>query len=365
MSVAYIFSNKLVAQSDKLYCNKNRVTLPLIKSLLTHSLVFAYELDKLMDIIEPTLATKKHLQEFHDSDYIDYLLGSRQEFEQENEFGLIDDCHDFPGLGDYVRSIAGSSLTAADMLLKGYQTVINWDGGRHHAKKDMASGFCYVNDIVLAIERLQSKFSRILYVDLDVHHGDGVESAFLYTKRVVTLSLHKKETGFFPGTGQIDDIGRGKGLYHTINVPLAHGISGEVYNGLFHQLMDHLMHVYNPECIVLQCGADSLPKDPLGGFNVDMYHYGKCVEKVLSFGIPTMLLGGGGYTPQKASRLWTFLTGIACKVSLPNDIPEHDLWTEYRPDYELFLEPCNIKDENRNVQELLEKVLSNIQQIKV
>ncbi len=82
MSVAYIFSNKLVAQSDKLYCNKNRVTLPLIKSLLTHSLVFAYELDKLMDIIEPTLATKEHLQEFHDSDYIDYLLGSRQEFEQ-------------------------------------------------------------------------------------------------------------------------------------------------------------------------------------------------------------------------------------------------------------------------------------------
>ena len=92
--------------------------------------------------------------------------------------------------------------------------AINWSGGWHHAKRDSAAGFCYVNDVVLAIHRLQAAFKRVMYVDLDVHHGDGVEDAFSFTDKVMTMSIHKHEFGFFPGTGALKDVGFGKGKFY-------------------------------------------------------------------------------------------------------------------------------------------------------
>ena len=106
-------------------------------------------------------------------------------------------------------------MTGADLLVgRRVRVALNWAGGWHHARRDSASGFCYVNDIVLAIHRLQAAFKRVMYVDLDVHHGDGVEDAFSSTDKVMTLSIHKMETGFFPGTGACTDTGYGKGRFY-------------------------------------------------------------------------------------------------------------------------------------------------------
>lgn len=117
----------------------------------------------------------------------------------------------------FVQTLAAGSLTAADLLLEGrVRVAINWSGGWHHAKRDSAAGFCYINDIVLAIHRLQRRFKRIMYVDLDVHHGDGVEDAFSSTDRVLTFSVHQLETGFFPGTGDLKENGFGRGKYYRL-----------------------------------------------------------------------------------------------------------------------------------------------------
>lgn len=96
-----------------------------------------------------------------------------------------------------------------------------------------ASGFCYVNDIVLGIHVLQQKFKHILYVDLDAHHGDGVENAFAFSDKVMTLSFHHYQSGYFPGTGKLSDIGKGRGKYFSLNIPLKSGVTDHQFKFLF------------------------------------------------------------------------------------------------------------------------------------
>ena len=122
--------------------------------------------------------------------------------------GESGDCPGFAGLYEFCQLSCGGSIDSAYVLLRGDSNIaINWGGGLHHAKKCEASGFCYMNDIVLAILELLKYHRRVLYVDVDVHHGDGVEEAFYLTDRVMTVSFHQYGEGFFPGTGNIDSIG--------------------------------------------------------------------------------------------------------------------------------------------------------------
>jgi histone deacetylase 1/2 len=126
-------------------------------------------------------------------------------------------------------------------------------GGLHHAKTNKASGFCYVNDCVLAIKRLLHTFQKVLYIDIDVHHGDGVESAFYYNPRVLTLSLHQFGDGFFPCTGWVDpeDSDRMKKNPYAINVPLLMGCPDITYIKMFKEVFSKIMEVFNPNAIVL------------------------------------------------------------------------------------------------------------------
>ena len=110
--------------------------------------------------------------------------------------------------------------------------AINCAGGLYHNKKRVASGFCYINDIVLGILELLRHVPRVLYIDIDCHHGDGVEEAFYTTDRVMTYSLHKFGE-FFPGTGQLSDRGRGKGRGYAVNIPLKDGVTDESYRSVF------------------------------------------------------------------------------------------------------------------------------------
>lgn len=227
-----------------------------------------------------------------------------------SRFNIGEDCPIFDGMWDYSSLYAGASLDAARKLVnKQSDIAINWSGGLHHAKRSEASGFCYVNDIVLAILQLLRIHPRVLYIDIDVHHGDGVEQAFYSTDRVMTLSFHKYDKdNFFPCTGNYDEIGVGAGKHHSLNVPLKDGIEDSQYTTLFKEIVERVMLTYKPSVVVLQCGADSLGCDRLGCFNLNIKAHGQCVQIVKDYGLPTLVLGGGGYTPRNVSRLWAYET---------------------------------------------------------
>lgn len=146
---------------------------------------------------------------------------------------------------------------------------------------------------------------RVLYVDIDIHHGDGVEEAFYTTDRVMTVSFHKFGD-YFPGTGDVRDIGYGSGKYYSLNVPLDDGIDDESYQSLFKPIMGKVMEVFRPGAVVLQCGADSLSGDRLGCFNLSIKGHAECVRYMRSFNVPLLLLGGGGYTIRNVARCWCY-----------------------------------------------------------
>jgi len=202
----------------------------------------------------------------------------------------------------------------------------------------------------------------VLYIDIDVHHGDGVEEAFYTTDRVMTCSFHKYGE-YFPGTGELRDIGVGAGKYYAVNFPLRDGITDETYKSVFEPVINHVMEFYRPEAVVLQCGADSLSGDRLGCFNLSMKGHANCVEFVKKFGLPTLVLGGGGYTMRNVSRAWCYETGVLVGQKVGPDLPYSDFYEYFGPDYELDVRPSNM--ENLNSREYLEKiktqVLSNLE----
>ncbi|GBP66462.1 Histone deacetylase Rpd3 [Eumeta japonica] len=269
-----------------------------------------------------------------------------------------EDCPVFDGLYEFCQLSAGGSVAAAVKLNKQASEIcINWGGGLHHAKKSEASGFCYVNDIVLGILELLKYHQRVLYIDIDVHHGDGVEEAFYTTDRVMTVSFHKYGE-YFPGTGDLRDIGAGKGKYYAVNIPLRDGMDDESYESIFVPIISKVMETFQPSAVVLQCGADSLTGDRLGCFNLTVRGHGRCVELVKRFGLPFLLVGGGGYTIRNVSRCWTYETSVALGVEIANELPYNDYFEYFGPDFKLHISPSNMT--NQNTPEYLEKIKNRL-----
>ena len=273
----------------------------------------------------------------------------------------------YEGLFEFQQIASGASIDGAVKLNHGACDVaINWSGGLHHAKKAEASGFCYINDIVLAILELLKYHARVLYIDIDIHHGDGVEEAFYCTDRVMTCSFHKYGD-FFPGTGAITDLGAKKGKYYSVNFPLKEGMDDASYQSVFEPVIEKIMEVYKPTAIVLQCGADSLTGDRLGCFNLTLKGHGECVRFVKGFGVPLLVLGGGGYTIRNVARCWAYETSVVLDTPLGEDIPYNDYYEYYAPDFKLHLTP-SMAMENLNEREELERttqeVLENLSALK-
>lgn len=245
-----------------------------------HSLVLNYGLHNYMTCIEPPKANFEEMSMFHAPDYLEFLRTVNPFNAYDNEylfakFNIGEDCPVFDGVYDFSSISTGGSVEAARSLNSGMCDIaINWAGGLHHAKKSEASGFCYINDIVIGIIELLKRYQRVLYIDIDVHHGDGVQEAFYFTDRVMTLSLHKFGNYFFPGTGEMTDVGKGNGKYYSVNLPLREGIDDESYAQLFQPVIRSVMEYFEPNAIVLQCGADSLAGDRLGCFNLTFKGHG-------------------------------------------------------------------------------------------
>ncbi len=327
---------------------------------LTHNLVLNYGLYKQMQVFRPRKASEEELLQFHSQDYIDFLQKvtpfNVSTFSNLSKFNVGDDCPVFDGMYEYCSIYTGGSIAAARKLICGSSDIaINWSGGLHHAKKVEASGFCYVNDIVLAILELLKYYPRVLYVDIDIHHGDGVQEAFYVTDRVMTLSFHKYGDGFFPGTGDLFECGEKTGKYYSVNVPLKDGIDDAGYAYVFKPILKACIEHYQPSAIVLQCGADSLGCDRLGCFNLSMKGHGECIKYVKSFKIPTIVLGGGGYTIKNVARCWTYETSLLVDSPISNDLPMNDFIDFFGPDYKLHPN-ISTKIENQNTRAYLDSL---------
>uniref|UniRef100_A0A3B4B6F5 Histone deacetylase n=1 Tax=Periophthalmus magnuspinnatus TaxID=409849 RepID=A0A3B4B6F5_9GOBI len=306
---------------------------------MTHNLLLNYGLYRKMEIYRPHKATAEEMTKYHSDDYIKFLRSIRpdnmSEFsKQMQRFNVGEDCPVFDGLFEFCQLSSGGSA-AGSVKLNRQQTdiAVNWAGGLHHAKKSEASGFCYVNDIVLAILELLKYHQRVLYIDIDIHHGDGVEEAFYTTDRVMTVSFHKYGE-YFPGTGDLR-VSDGLDRFEPI-------------------VMAKVMEMYQPSAIVLQCGADSLSGDRLGCFNVTIRGHAKCVEYMKSFNLPLLMLGGGGYTIRNVARCWTYETAVALDTEIPDELPYNDYFEYFGPDFKLHISPSNMT--NQNTQEYMDKI---------
>ncbi|KAL2207174.1 histone deacetylase [Sarocladium strictum] len=347
---------------------------------LSKSLIYSYGMSFAMDNYISRAATYEELASFHSTDYLDFLgtvLPEPVPRDVDNanpdlKFNLGgSDCPLFEGLYDYCSLSAGGALDAARKITSNQSDIaVAWGGGLHHAKKAEASGFCYINDIVIAILQLLRTYPRVLYIDIDVHHGDGVEEAFFSTDRVMTVSFHKYDPhNFFPGTGALDDNGpkseHNPGAHHAVNVPLNDGITDEQYDMLFNNIIGQIVQKFRPGAIALQCGADSLAGDRLGRFNLQVQGHGACVAFCKRMGIPLILFGGGGYTPRNVARAWTYETSIAigCDDKINPVLPSHTPWREQFRQDTLFPTLEQILGDprpNRNPQKRLQEIVQHV-----
>uniref|UniRef100_A0A0G4HFI9 histone deacetylase n=1 Tax=Chromera velia CCMP2878 TaxID=1169474 RepID=A0A0G4HFI9_9ALVE len=343
----------------------------------THSLILSYDLYRHLETFCPQKADLHQLSTFHDSDYVDFLSktvpSNVHEFaKQAQRFGVGPgtDCPVFDGVFDFQRTCAGASIEAAQRLNHGRAEIaVNWAGGLHHAKKSEAAGFCYFNDIVLCILELLKHHQRVLYIDIDIHHGDGVEEAFFTSNRVMTVSFHK-HGDYFPGTGDLGDIGAYGGKFHTVNVPLKDGVDDNMFVGLFKNIMERVMERFRPGAVVLQCGADSLTGDRLGVFNLTLKGHAACVRYIQQFCVPLVVLGGGGYTLKNVARCWAFETGVILnhEAWMPNEIPNGSCFESFGPDYKLHLTASSSMQNQNTADDILRlqtEVLKNLKQVEV
>lgn len=329
---------------------------------LTHTLVVSYDLTDHMKVYKPYRASMNDMVTFHSQEYVEFLRdvtpNNVHTFPKEKllTYNIGEDCPIFDGIYQFCSMYTGASLQAAKYLNNDVTDIaINWSGGLHHAKKFEASGFCYVNDIVIAILELLKYHPRVLYIDIDVHHGDGVQEAFYLTDRVMTVSFHRYGNLFFPGTGDMYEVGAKAGKYYSINIPLREGIDDEMYINIFRSVINDVVNLYRPTAIVLQCGADSLGCDRLGVFNLSIKGHGACVKMVKELGLPLLVLGGGGYTVRNVARCWAYETAVLLdqENSISVDLPYTPYISFFYPDYKL-LPDLTTKVENANTRQYLE-----------
>ncbi len=295
---------------------------------IAHSLMQAYGL---LDLAGMEIRTCQAVDDdlvltCHDRRYIERL----KEFSCSDEpradfmYGLGDtDCPVFKGLYEYAMLGAGATCEAARLVLdEGFDVAFNLAGGWHHAHRSRASGFSYINDAALAINWLRSRGCRVVYLDIDAHHGDGVQESFYDSDRVLTISLHESGVYFFPGSGRETEIGEGRGRGYSVNLPLVPHTDDAIYMKAFDEVAYPLIAAYDPDVIVTQIGVDTFRTDPLTSLEVTTHSYSYIMRKLKALRIPWVALGGGGYDLMNTARGWTIAWAVMNGIQLEPRLPQ-------------------------------------------
>ena len=279
----------------------------------------------------PRLATTDEIAIFHDPDYVDVVKAIDQ--------GAI-----VPGLWQYgfgpgdnpprsgmfrhAALAAGGALQAAERVLKGDATraFVPAGGMHHHAMSNYAAGFGIFNDAVIAIKHMIEQDLRVFYVDIDVHHGDGVQAGLYDTDRAMTVSIHESGQWLFPGTGGPDETGTGDGNGYSVNIPLAPYTDDQLWHEAFDAVIPDLARAFDPDVIFTQLGIDTHRNDPLAhlslttqGHNLAVQKFSRLVDEV---GCPWISVGGGGYDMSAVARAWTMDLATMAEFQLPENVPE-------------------------------------------
>lgn len=276
-------------------------------------------------VFEAVPADEADLLTFHTRGYLDKLkeFNAATEPRADFRYGLGDiENPVFPGFYDWARLSVGGTIEAARLVTEeGYSVAFNLAGGWHHAHRSRASGFSYLNDAVIAINRLVRQGKRVAYLDIDAHHGDGVQEAFYDTDRVLTVSIHESGIHFFPGTGSEREIGTGNGKGYSVNLPLKEHTDDALYMKAFDEVAFPLIAAFNPDVLFTQLGADTFRTDPLTRLEITTHSYGYIVRKLKALRIPWVAVGGGGYDSFNVARAWTLAWAVMNGVELPPTLP--------------------------------------------
>jgi acetoin utilization protein AcuC len=276
--------------------------------------------------VPPRAADRITLKKFHSARYLHALKSaSKGKWDAEAlDMGIgSGDCPVFDGLYDFAVLACGATLTGVKMILSNSADVaFNPSGGFHHAGPEKAAGFCYINDVALACLILAEQKKKVLYLDVDVHHGDGVAYAFYDSCDVMTISLHQNPRTLFPGTGYEDEIGAGPGKGFCINVPLPVGTYDEAYLKAFNAIVPPLTAAFNPDVIVFELGADALAGDPLANLYLTNNVYVEIIQFLLSCNKFILTTGGGGYNVENTVRAWALAWAVLSGADVdPDKIP--------------------------------------------
>ena len=205
--------------------------------------------------------------------------------------------------------------------MDGGQVAFNISGGLHHAHYARAAGFCVLNDCAMGLRRLRRKFARVAYVDIDVHHGDGVQELFYDDPSVLTISLHESGQFLFPGTGFVEEIGEGAGEGYSVNLPFAPDTTDDVWLDAWRQAALPILKAYNPDAILLQMGTDTHEFDPLAHVCLTAQGWLEAVKDVQALGKPIVAVGGGGYNLTTVPRMWTLAVTTLAGIAVPDEVP--------------------------------------------
>lgn len=283
-------------------------------------------------VVTPSPANDDELLMFHTREYVDAVralsAGDARVPAWRYHFGPGDNPV-FGGMFESESLKVGSALNGAALLLNDECDVaFSFSGGLHHAGPDFANGFCVFNDAAVAIHWLLRRGLRVAYVDIDVHHADGVQAAFYDTDRVLTISLHQDGHTLFPGTGFVEETGAGAGKGFAVNVPLPPYTDDEAYLGAFQRVVPPLLRRFQADVVVTQLGVDTHYQDPLARLRLTTAGHLALFRAFDTLAPRWLALGGGGYNIDLVPRAWTLAFGVMSGQTFPDSLPER-----YRANY--------------------------------
>jgi acetoin utilization protein AcuC len=221
---------------------------------------------------------------------------------------------------DYILLYCSATIKAVNLILEENANVVfNPLGGFHHSSRSHAEGFCYVNDIIVAIDMFLARGMRVAYVDIDAHHGNGVQDTYYGDDRVLTVSLHQTGKTLYPWSGFEDEIGEDIGKGYTINIPLPEGTDDESHEMMFDRVVTPAVEKFQPSVVVATIGADTHRNDPLA--NLDLTNNGmvEAVKRIRDYSQHLLLLGAGGYNEETTPAAWCRMWAAANRIdALPD-----------------------------------------------
>ena len=284
-----------------------------------------------VEVESPRLATSDEITKFHDPEYVDVVKaidqGAIVPGLWQYGFGPGDN-PPRPGMFRHAALAAGGALQAAECVLNNGATraFVPAGGMHHHAMSNYASGFGIFNDAVIAIKHMIEQDLRVFYVDIDVHHGDGVQAGLYDTDRAMTVSIHESGQWLFPGTGGPDETGTGDGDGYSVNIPLAPYTDDLLWHEAFDALIPDLARAFEPDVMFTQLGIDTHRNDPLAhlslttqGHNLAVQKFAKLADEI---GCPWISVGGGGYDMSAVARAWTMDLATMAEFQLQENVPD-------------------------------------------